>query len=247
MDRKTLISFILVVFVVAGGILYYESNRIMQQSTTHSYRYSITLDSTGPVNNCTLILPACSMNGSSQIADAIESGQMTGVPDGWDLVLLTTRDTVSLKISAPCIIGSSSITPVAAEEEIPAKRPRNTHTPVFMKASICSDSVIDTKSPSGEEPLLAPRMNVTQVSCNFPHPEDMPLSCHSYTIPVYASYMSDSEVVLSIRVELVGENAWWLGGWTGNSYSDRLYLELNGPVSGWVEADGFSVYGMGRY
>ena len=248
MDRRTIISLILVTIVISAGLLFYESDRIRQESMTHSYRYAVTIESTGAVSNCSLIVPVGSVDGSSAIADAIEYGQMTGLPADWSLMLLTTDDAVFLKISTPGIRGATPATPMPiGEEQEPVGMDLDRHTPVVLAVVVDSESAIDTADPAGSEPLLEPRRNQTPIDCSFPYPDEMPLSCYRYTIPMYASYMTENDTVLSVTVELVGENAWWMGGWNGNSYSDRVHLTLSGPFPGWTTVEGTSVFGLGNY
>jgi len=248
MDRKTMISLILVIVVISAGLLFYESERIRQGSMTHTYRYMVEIESTGTVYNASIIVPVGSVDGSSPIADAIEYGRMTGIPAGWSLMLLTTDSAVFLKISAPEIIASTPVTPMPVYEgQEPGGTEMSPRTPVVLTVEVDSESAIATADPEGSEPLLEPRENQTPNECSFPHPDDMPVSCYRYAIPVYASYMASNDTMLSVAVELVGENTWWLGGWSGNSYSDRVHLTLSGPFSGWTITGGTSVFGMGNY
>ena len=73
-------------------------------------------------------------------------------------MLLTTSDGVFLKISAPQIIASTPVTPLAADEEsdqteVPVNRP----TPVVLGVRVDSESAVETISPEGTEPVLGPR------------------------------------------------------------------------------------------
>jgi len=248
MGKRTIISLILVIVVISAALAYYESNRIRHESMTHSYRYTVQIESTGPVYNPTIIVPIGSMNGSSLIADAIESGQMTGVPDDWNLTVIPTLDGIFLKISAPHIIASTPVTPLAADEDSnQIETPVNNRAPVVLVVRVDSESAIETISPAGTEPILEPRANTTQVPCTFPHPDNMPVSCYSYTVPVYADFAASDDTRLSIELEMEGENAWWLGGWSGNSYRDSVLFTPTSPFSGWTTVEGTSVYGMGRY
>ena len=248
MDKKAIISLILVIVVISAALVYYESNRIRQESMAHSYRYTVQIESTGPVHNPVIIVPIGSVNGPSLIVDAIESGQMTGVPDDWNLTVIPTLDGIFLKISAPRIIASTPVTPLAADEEsdqtdVPVNRP----TPVVLGVRVDSESAVETISPEGTEPVLGPRTSTTQVPCTSPHPDNMPVTCYTYTVPVYADFGASNHTRLSIQIEMEGENTWWLGGWSGNSYHDRVHFTVIGPFSGWTTGEGTSVYGLGRY
>ena len=248
MDKWAIISLILVIVVISAGLIYYEASQIKQESMIHSYRYTVQIESTGHVYNLTIIVPIGSVNGSSPIADAIESGQMTGVPENGNVMLQKTRDGIFLQFSASQITGTAAVTPIATgEDSEPIGMPVNNHAPVLLAVRVDSESAIETISPAGTEPVLGPRTNTTQVPCTFPHPDNMPVTCYTYSVPVYADFVASDGTDLSIQLEMKGENAWWLGGWSGNSYQDRAWFTLTGPFSGWTTVEGTSVYGMGRY
>ena len=53
--------------------------------------------------------------------------------------------------------------------------------------------------------------------------------------------------VLHVSAQLDGRNEWFSGGWTGNEYREWSRVELRGPQSGWVLADGELDVGSGNY
>jgi len=249
MNIRTLASAVLVLIVIAGGLIYFESGRIKAESISHSYRYSVILDPLGSIHNATIMVPVGVVNGYSPVADAIEHGAMSGVPDGWHLMLLTSNDSIYLKMTSPEMKGRNNPVPVPIQVKEGVEIPIDDGIiyPMKLETTLDSESEIDTRSPFGKEPLLEPKYNLTGIHCGFPHPEDMQVSCSRYTIPLYCSYTAEDNATLSIEVLMEGENTWWLGGWTGNSYSDRVNINFKGPQDGWNTAEGSFIYGLGRY
>lgn len=225
MNARTVIGIALIIILVAAGLVYYEATRIREESTSHTYTYEVTIDPDESLENVTIMVPVASVDGSSPVADAIEAGNLTGVPDPWDLVLLTTDDAIYLRVFAP----------------------EMNSTRLQLTVTVDAKNEINTRSPSGAEPLLEPKANLTRQSCDFPHPEDMPVVCYRFDTPVYARYTGAGDALLTIGVETEGRNTWWLGGWTGNSYSDRISLTVAGEQDGWIPAAGSLVTGLGNF
>jgi len=48
-----------------------------------------------------------------------------------------------------------------------------------------------------------------------------------------------------IAIESIGENSWWVYGWSGNAYRDRLDIRLIGEKHGGYDASGNLVIGGG--
>ena len=191
------------------------------------------------------------MQGDSKIADEIEKGNIDGVPEGWDLALLTSDDGSMLQIHAGHIAPTpipGTLLPLQDGEDPGVLTDSSATTGLIMLVvTAASTDVIQTMDPIGNESLLHPAFNRTHVTCPFPHPENRPPDCYSYDSRVYAEYQSENTPQLSISIDYVGANTWWSGGWTGNQFRDHVFLEISGEQDGWIPAAGFLVSGEGRY
>lgn len=239
------------VIVIIGALLIFGGYYFYSTSYSSSYTYQASIECDAPLSNVTLILPLPSLKGNSTVADEIAKGNITGVPEGWELALLTSDDGIMLKIVA-ARIDASGIPPTPLptsenKENQEAAESAALPGPIRMIISVVSPEVIQTMDPIGNESLLSPAYNRTAAACPFPYPETAAPSCYAYESRVYADYTSEQIARLSIVIEYEGANTWWSGGWTGNMFRDRIALDTADDQKGWIGASGFLVSGEGRY
>jgi hypothetical protein len=128
-------------------------------------------------------------------------------------------------------------------KELPQGKP-----PKVLSIRVHADHDINTKNPIGNEPLLSPKYNLTRSTYELPYPEGQtPPKCYEYESRIYADYTASANAKLSIWIEAEGRNGWWVHGWSGNWYSDRIELTLIGEQHGWYFTSGKLVAGEGRY
>ncbi|MFB6184019.1 MAG: DUF5518 domain-containing protein [Haloarculaceae archaeon] len=111
--------------------------------------------------------------------------------------------------------------------------------------TLTADDSIDTATPAGDEPLLSPTSDLTEVDCTMAHFETQ--HCYAYAGRVYASYDAAPNATVYVAAELAGRNEWFSGGWRGNEYRDRTSVELHGPGTGWYVTEGEREVGVGNY
>ncbi|MFP4051677.1 MAG: hypothetical protein ACLFVB_08070, partial [Thermoplasmata archaeon] len=111
------------------------------------------------------------------------------------------------------------------------------------------DARIETKDTIDKEPTLCPKENMTKSSYDDPQPEewDERIDAYEYTSFIYVQLEEDINVDLSINPRFEGRNEWWVLGWSGNEYWDRIYLDIQYDRPGWYKGDGKIVDGLGNY
>nr|QNO41411.1 hypothetical protein JGFKCJAK_00002 [Methanosarcinales archaeon ANME-2c ERB4] len=157
-----------------------------------------------------------------------------------------------LKIHAEGIIPDRNTPPVPLPEEecgpdaLPC--PAQAHVTEWVSVMLQTDREINTKTPAGNEPMHSPKYNLARSIYRMPYPEDRtPPTCYEYENCIYANYTAPSDAEVSIRIELTGENMWWVYGWSGNKYRGHVGVTLTGAQDGWCAASGNLVAGEGRY
>lgn len=111
--------------------------------------------------------------------------------------------------------------------------------------TMTAEESIDTADPFGTEPMLAPRYDRTRIECPSRYFDTQ--RCYSYQSRVYADYGAAEGTSVSVAATLSGRNEWFSGGWNGNEFRDRTFVELRGPQSGWQVAVGDLETGSGNY
>jgi hypothetical protein len=252
MKRMLLFGIMLsMVLVIIGALMVFGGYYFYSTSFSSSYTYQATIECNASLSNVTLFLPLPSLHGDSEIADEIERGNITGVPEGWDLALLTSDDGIMLKIHAEQIAPTGvPRTPLPlSEDEENRETAESTAAPgpIRLFVTVASPDAIQTMDPIGNESLLTPAFNRSSAACPFPYPETAAPSCYAYESRVYADYSAEQTSRVSISVEYEGTNTWWSGGWTGNQFREYIATELSGEQKEWISASGFLVSGEGRY
>lgn len=240
---------LLIAALLSSALIIIQAGRVLDESAVHQYSYRVTLSSSGNTSPFTFMVPVGSSAGSSVVADAIEKGGMIGIPRSWHVELLNTSESIYLKLSGPGLSDTHYPPPLPVPEEADIQVLGDVphFGPYSLQVIVDSHVEIPTRQPSGRAPLIQPRMNVSVAECPVPHPVGMPVSAETYSSPVYVRYNTEREHVLFLTVEMEGRNSWWMGGWNGNSYLDRLTLDCSGSQSGWLPAQGILVAGLGNY
>jgi hypothetical protein len=266
---------ILVVILVAVFVSILGYFSLTASESAHSaYTYELTLSTTGPLDNATLLVPVPSYYNA-------ESGKNETIID-LSRVSFTNfdRENISaqieevngvpmLKISADRIspLYKNRITPIPimpGQDE--SELPQPTHiysdryseeTPelVEMEMRMYDTSVgheIDTKTPVGKEPLFMPYRITDTISSSdgtrygFYYVSEGSTG-YVFEAPFILSYTADDENVLTISSEFQGINQWWVGGWQSNSYRERMRHEFRGGCNGTYQVTGVLITGDGVY
>jgi len=242
---------LLAVIVLLSCAWMYHTHNLYEGTYRSEYRYEVTVRTDSVLHNVTLYVPLPVFEEKSKIGCEIIA-KNASKPEGWNCDLIETEHGTMLKIRAEGMIPDRYTPPVPLPEEecgpdaIPC--PAQTHTSERVSVRVQADREINTKNPVGNEPMLSPKYNLTRSVYRMPHPEDRtPPACYEYESRIYANYTASPDAEVSIHVELTGEDGWWVYGWSGNEYMDRVGVMLTGAQDGWCAASGNLVAGEGRY
>ena len=267
-----LLFFMLIMFSVFM-IVFFDS--LASESAQSIYDYELSLSTSEPIENVVLLIPVPSYYNadSGQNETIINLDCVTF--DNFDKIdtLSTKIEQVHgipmLNISAGRInpLYQNRIEPIAIMPgQNISELPQPTHlysdryseeTPVLvaMKIHLYDSDVghtIDTRMPFGTEPLFMPY----RILENFTCPEGGmyggyyvrdKASASLFEVPFILSYTCDDDNVFTISTELRGMNEWWVGGWRGNSYRERISHEFTGKTDGVYWVKGVLVMGEGVY
>jgi hypothetical protein len=234
-----------------------------EQSYGSEYAYEVRV---GPnyhgdtITNVTVLVPLPAHGGSQSVADAVASQDLR-FPDGWSYAVVDTEYGPMLRFEADEIPGEPTYFRAVMEgdrlvdwEEIPAaeysrndsETIRVDHDDIEVRTTVEADETIDTRSPTGTEPLLSPRSNQRQVDCEAFYERD-DVTCYAYDSRVFLAYDAEPGTEVFLDVELRGTNSWWVLGWNYNEYRDGVRLLTDESPDGWTTVDGQLVTGSGNY
>jgi len=250
---------IIVVVVVVAGLWMYHTHGLYENTYSSEYDYRVTIGTDSVLHNITLYLPLPVLEDKSKVGDEIIAGNALKV-DGWDCSIVETEYGKMLKIRAKRMAPKFHTPPTPIEPgEEPNEPPQgkisgtfSKETPVLMpkelSARVHVDQDVNTKNTIGNEPLLSPKYNLTRSTYEIPYPEGRtPPNYYEYESRIYADYTAAANAIVPIYIEAEGRNSWWVYGWSGNNYRDRIELTFTGEQHGWYVASGKLVEGEGRY
>lgn len=221
MNRSTFIIFMFILLLISSIGLSYS---LYSRSYSSTLTYSIDITVNDDIQDMKFLIPLPHHGKSAVIHRTIE----TNLSDirGWTLALTETEYGTMLEFLV---------------HSITADHPLN------ISITLPTDHEIDTKNPLTSEPIFLPKNDLNQIECPFPHPDWDYLSCYTYTSMLYVDFNATPVTELSIAISIHGRNSWWVFGWSGNEYSDELYLSLEGEHHDWVPIPGSLTTGFGRY
>jgi len=235
---------LLAVILFAGAA--WQLDQASRQSERHTYFYTIDLSYTSTIENVTLILPVPEVNAAPYFVPSLLNRTAYGVSPGWNLSVVYENGTPMLAISAARMVPEYHGYPIAIEPrtsvlpttQVPGHE-YSADTPVLMPVTVAvmetSETVIDTRTPLGHEPLFFPDGPFTPGSCETPPCDG---TVYDHPVPVFIRYTAERPVVITLHVSVEGSNAIWRGGWQSNTYSDTVALEIAQGTQGWIEGKG---------
>lgn len=267
------VAVILVFGLVVGGLSVLGQQR--QAATTEStYQYEVTIAADETLENATFYVPVPTENGSSRLGERFvedvrydryapavrgDDPDLDPAPVDFSYELVETERGQMLAISADRIevttiyyrevengtMGWSER--ISAEEYDPDDPDMGTQNDgrITFTATLVAEEAIDTADPFDAEPLLAPGADRTEIDCLTG--DSSTHRCFEYEGRMYADYETSEAATVYVSAQLDGRNEWFSGGWTGNEYREWSRVELRGPHSGWVLADGGLDVGSGNY
>ncbi|MDD1667191.1 MAG: hypothetical protein LUO96_01860 [Methanomicrobiales archaeon] len=235
MDRT--LSVVLGVLVVAalvfaGAVALSAYMGIRYRSTlSGTYEYQVEITPDALLGNVTLYLPVPTRGAeSSAVLERIGSGDLGGVPAGWEVSLIGTEKFTMLEITAREIDPGCGCAPLILSLDTKVRGP------------------IRTRTADSEDLVLGTVTRVIPAPCVGTDTGASPeMRCWVYQGPAYADYTSEGNGQLSIHVSLTGRNAWDVFGPSGNEYRDSLQFSFSGERQGWRTGDGSLVTGIGDY
>jgi len=236
--KLVILAFILVAVIFFTWIAW-QFDQSTHQSEGHHYYYTIDLSYTSTIENVTLFLPVPELNSTPVLITSLLNGTAYGISPDWNLSVVRENGTPMLAIRAARMVPEYHGLAIAIEpgtSVLPTTRvpghEYSSDTPILMPVTIAvmetSGSVIDTRTPFGQEPLFFPDGTFTPGSCDMPGCGVM----YGHTVPVYISYASEQPVVISLHVSVQGSNSIWRGGWRSNSYADSVLIEAGNGTPG---------------
>lgn len=268
------IIILIIVLVAAFALILGYFSMSAPQSAHSAYNYELTLSTTGPLENATLLIPIPSYySAESGKNETVINISRIGF-ENFDRENISVQvDEVNgvpmLNISADLIspLYKNRITPVPIspgqnESELP--RPTQIYsdqyseeTPLLVEMDIhmYDSSVgheIDTKTPVGNEPLFMPYKITGNISGSDgamygDYYVGRGSSGYLFETPFVLSYTADDGNVLTVSSEFQGINQWWTGGWQSNSYHERIRHEFPGECNGTYQVEGVLITGEGVY
>ncbi|HEY3388174.1 MAG TPA: hypothetical protein VGK38_01275 [Prolixibacteraceae bacterium] len=268
MNRKITIFGVFVLFVLlllALGSFYLENRneKMYNNSIMSNYEYNIIVETNRTLQNVTLYLPVPVFENKSEIGLEMVNGDYYNKPSNWNLSLENTEYGLMFKIEADKIQPVYSSVPVFEpkpgsrdieyEVKTVESHEYSEETPVLKSInfgnSVKADHLINTKFPIGNESVLLPKHNLrkSKEGSVIPLPKHINPEYFDYKSLVYAHYDTSPDDEVQIFIQMNGRNEWWIYGWQGNGYSDRISIQLSGSQEGWVQAEGKLITGDGVY
>ncbi|MFW6064163.1 MAG: hypothetical protein ACOC8Y_01150 [Candidatus Natronoplasma sp.] len=214
-----------IIIVIAGtslsGCLWKE------ESYTSEYNFEINLETTKVQENLILYTPLPRKN-DTPIVNESEFLKEANIPENWTCEYMNTEHGVMLKI------------------EIERLEVDQQYEDISLR--IVSESRIDTRNALENEPIISPVYNLTEDEYDdepYPDKFDERMEYYRYDSYVYVENLTENSE-LNIYLHHMGTNEWWVLGWTGNEYRNRLYTPslIN---EGWHEVEADLIQGWGNY
>jgi len=226
MDRKyTILIVILIAVSIIIGAGLFQFSQWKQESYESTYTYELNIYTNRTDIDFSMIFPLALKNNEAIIDEDTFQTQFEQ-QENWTVKFIDTRYGTMLQINGILTSERHDIT-----------------------INLDSDERIDTKKAVDKEPTLQPKENMTKSSYDDPHPEewDERIDAYEYTSFIYVQLEEGISADLSINPRFEGRNEWWVLGWSGNEYWDRIYLDIQYDEPGWYQGNGKIVDGLGNY
>jgi hypothetical protein len=257
MSRTALSTVLVAILVLTAGCSFLAPN---PDSYTSTHRYSVGIDADTTLENVTIRLPVPQQDGAAtyDVSVLTPNGTVEGAFDAAIVetdrgpMLELTTDAFSVETRYYRFVESDGLgqREEISEAEYDPSNPdhqRIEQRTVGVTVSRDVTYPIETRTPAGESPMFYAGDAVTRDLSDCPFPYEDPVACFAYDAPAYLSYDAPTDTNVSGSVRFEGSNEWFAGGWTGNSYSDRVAFDATGPQDGWVSGQGQTETGIGTY
>ncbi len=223
--KYTIVIIAVVIISIIIGALFFQFNQWKQESYESTFTYDLNIYTNRTDIDFLMIVPLPLKNDESPLVEEIFKNQFEQ-QENWTVEFIETRYGKMLQVNGTFTSERGDIT-----------------------INLDSDDRIDTKRAIDKEPTLQPKENMTKSSYDDPHPEewDERIDAYEYTSSIYIQLEEDIKTDLSITPRFEGRNEWWVLGWSGNEYWDRIYLDIQYDYPGWYKGNGKIVDGLGNY
>jgi len=226
MKIMTIIIVIILATTAVFGGLYYYMQSLKEDSYMSEYDFEVIFDTTTVQEDLIVYTPLPTKNGSPFLSE-LEFLKEADIPEGLTCEYVDTEHGIMLKIQI---------------ERLEVHQ----HEEIYLR--VVSESSIDTKNAIDNEPVLYPVNNLTQEEYDSePYPErfEEQMKYYAYDSHLYLENLTeDSE--LNVYIHLRGSNEWWVFGWTGNEYRNRL-SRSSFKENGWHKVETDLIQGWGNY
>jgi len=251
MSRRPAIVLLLAALTLTAGCSFLAPN---PDSYTATYEYRVGVDATATLEDVTVRVPL-PRGGASDPAAFVPNGTV----DGFDTGIVETTHGPMLELTADEFAVETRYYRYVEEDGLGRREEIDESTydpsnPDHQKVSRRTVTVsvtrratypIETRTPIGTEPTFYPGATRDLTTCSLPNRGET--TCFAYEAPIYLDYDTAADTNVSGHVTLHGSNEWFAGGWTGNSYTDRVGFDVAGPRSEWVIVNGTTEVGRGNY
>jgi len=229
-------------------------------SYTSTYEYTVGIDANATVQNATIRVPLPQDNGTTAVDVSVVAPNGT-VDGAFDATVVETEYGPMLELTADRFEvvtryyrfveanGTGYREEISGEQYDPANpdHQRVDHRSLTVEVSTVGEYPLATRTPVGTEPTLYAGDTVTRSLTDCRVSDDRAEACFGYDTSVYLAYDAAPETTVRGYIAAAGANQWFAGGWTGNSYTDRVEFAARGPQRGWTDATGYTVVGRGSY
>lgn len=216
-----IIAVVIVVTLLVLTSLYILMWDMKRRSYTSQYEYHLEIHPDSDISDVRVIAP---------LPGELSEEEMS-VPEGWDIEF---HDEITVEG-----VNYENMLAIEADEISGGSYPT-------LFVTMDSDEEIDTMDPWDDEPMIEPKNDVEETNCDYPGASDE-VECYRYSGVIIAQFQAEEDTRTDISVEIYGSNTWWVGGWSGNEYNDRLWVQVADNGKGTYEGSGKLRTGVGNY
>lgn len=257
MDRHHVALALVGALALTAGCSFFASN---PDSYTSTYEYDIGIDTNATLENATVRVPLPQFGGTPAVNASVVAPNGT-VESSVDAAVVETAYGPMLELTADRFAvttryyrfvesNGTGYREEISREQYDADDPdhqRVDHRSISVSVSVAAEYPLETRAPVGTEPTFYADDAVTRELRECRVPDERAEACFGYDAPVYLTYEGAGNASVRGFAAVSGSNEWFAGGWTSNSYTDRVRFDASGPQQGWRNATGSTVTGQGSY
>ncbi|MFW5898424.1 MAG: hypothetical protein ACOCT7_01060 [Candidatus Saliniplasma sp.] len=227
MKITTILVIIVILAATVIGGLYYYTRSLKEDSYTSEYNFELSIETTDVQEGLIIYVPLPMKNGSPIVSESTFL-QEANIPEGWTCEYVDTENGTMLKVEF--------------------QRLEVDHRYDDISLRVISENSINTEDALEDEPILSPRSNLREEEyTDEPYPERFEdrLEYYKYDTNIYVENITEGSEI-NIYLHHMGTNEWWVFGWSGNEYRNRLFSSAISS-DGWSEHTADLIQGWGNY